>query len=260
MAIPLSGLLGILGWLSRRCRGPLAALLFFIGTLFPVLGFLNVYPFRYSLVADHFLYLASLGIIVLVSAGTALLFEHRWLWHRPTGYVMCVALLASLTILTWRQSAMYTDIETLWQTTIERNPNAWMAHNNLGSVLLQKGQPDEAIAHFRRVLEIKPDSVDAQANLGDALLQKGEVDEAIAQYQRALQIRPDYAEAQYNLGNALLQKRQLKRLSLTIKKRWSSTPTSRMPTTISASSWSKRERWGRLSLSTKGRSKSNPRT
>ena len=106
-------LAAVLGWLSRRWRGPLAGPLFFIVTLFPVLGFLNVYPFRYSLVADHFLYLASLGIIVLVSAGIALLFEHWRLWHRPTSYVLSVALLASLTILTWRQSAMYTDVETL---------------------------------------------------------------------------------------------------------------------------------------------------
>jgi protein O-mannosyl-transferase len=202
-------LLAALGWLSRRWRGPLAGLLFFIVTLFPVLGFLNVYPFRYSLVADHFLYLASLGIMVLVSAGIALLFAHGRLWHRPTGYVLCVALLASLTTLTWRQSAMYIDVETLWQTTIERNPNAWMAHNNLGTVLLQKGRPNEAIAHFRKVLEINPNSADAYANIGDALLQNGEVDEAIAQYQWALQIRPDYAGAYYNLGNAFLQKRQL---------------------------------------------------
>ena len=50
---------------ARRWRGPLAALLFFVGTLFPVLGFFNVYSFRYSLVADHFQYLASLGVIAL---------------------------------------------------------------------------------------------------------------------------------------------------------------------------------------------------
>jgi len=106
-------LLAVLVWLSRRCRAPLAGLLFFIGTLFPVLGFLNAYPFRYSLVADHFQYLASLGIIALVAAGIALQLERRQLWRRPTGYVLCAALLATLTILTWHQSAMYTDVETL---------------------------------------------------------------------------------------------------------------------------------------------------
>jgi tetratricopeptide (TPR) repeat protein len=202
-------LLGVLAWLSRWCRAPLAALLFFIGTLFPVLGFLNVYPFRYSLVADHFQYLASLGIIALVAAGIALVFESRQLWRRPTGYVLCAALLTSLTILTWRQSAMYTDVETLWQTTIKRNPKAWMAHNNLGAVLLKRGQVDQAIIHFRKALEIKPDHLGAQANIGNALLQKGQVEEAIAHYDTALAIKPTDAEVHYNLGNALLLNRQV---------------------------------------------------
>jgi protein O-mannosyl-transferase len=202
-------LVAVLVRLSRRWRAPLAAFLFYIVTLFPVLGFLNVYPFRYSLVADHFQYLANLGFIALVAAGIALLFEHRQYWHRAIGYALCLTFLALLAILTWRQSAMYTNIETLWQTTIERNPKAWMAHNNLGTVMLQKGQVDNAIFHFRKAIEIKPDHADAQANLGSALLQKGELDEAIAQYDEALEIKPDYALVHYDLGNALLLKGQV---------------------------------------------------
>ena len=202
-------LLVVLMWLSRRWRAPLAAVLFFIVTLFPVLGFLNVYPFRYSLVADHFQYLACLGIITLVAAGIALLLERWRYWKQPIGYLLCLALLASLAILSWGQSAMYTNIETLWQTTIERNPKAWMAHNNLGTVLLQKGQVDEAIIHFRKALEIETDHPDVQANLGSALLQKGELDEAITQYYKALEIKPSQALVHYDLGNALLLKGQV---------------------------------------------------
>jgi tetratricopeptide (TPR) repeat protein len=202
-------LLAVLGWLSRRWRAPMAGLLFFIVTLFPVLGFLNVYPFIYSLVADHFQYLASLGIIVLVAAGIVLLLERRELWRQATGDVLCAALLTSLTILTWRQSAMYTNVETLWRTTIERNPQAWMAHNNLGTVLLQKGQVDEAIVHFQKAFEIKADNLEARANLGSALLHKGELDEAIAQYYKAIEIKPDSALAHYDLANVLLQKGQV---------------------------------------------------
>jgi protein O-mannosyl-transferase len=202
-------LLVVLIRLSRRWRAPLAGALFFIVTLFPVLGFLNVYPFRYSLVADHFQYLASLGIITPVAAGIASLLITGRHWVRPIGYLWCLGLLTSLAILTGRQTAMYTNIETLWQTTIERNPTAWMAHNNLGTVLLQKGQLDEAIVHFRKALEIAPDHADVRANLGSALLQKGDVDGAIAQYEKALEIKPDYAEVHYNLGNALLLKGQL---------------------------------------------------
>jgi tetratricopeptide (TPR) repeat protein len=206
-----------LAWLSRRWRAPLASLLFFIGTLFPALGFLNVYPFRFSFVADHFQYLASLGMIVLVAAGIALLFDFRKLSRRPAGFAVCGALLASLTVLTWRQSAMYSDIETLWRTTTEKNPKSWMAQNNLGGVLLRKGQLDDAIVHLQIALEIKADNVGAQANLGNALLQKGQLDEAIAHFYRALEIKreysellpSDYAQVHCGLGYALLLKGQM---------------------------------------------------
>jgi protein O-mannosyl-transferase len=199
-------LLAILIGLSRRWRAPLAGFLFFVLTLFPVLGFLNVYPFRYSLVADHFQYLACLGIIALVASGIALQLKQRQLWHHPIGYGLCGALLVSLTALTWHQSAMYTDIETLWRTTIERNPKAWMAHDNLGALLFREGRVNEAIVHFRKAVEIDAEQAEPQANLGNSLLQNGDVDEAIAQYDNALRIKPNYAEVHYNLGNALLRK------------------------------------------------------
>src|SRR5208337_3446809 len=76
---PASALLLVAGlWrLRRRWRGPLSGLLFFVGTLFPVLGFCNVFPFLFSYVADHFQYLAGLGIITPAAAGLALLLA-RW--------------------------------------------------------------------------------------------------------------------------------------------------------------------------------------
>jgi tetratricopeptide (TPR) repeat protein len=199
-------LLAILVWFSRRWRAPLAGFLFFIGMLFPVLGFLNVYPFRYSLVADHFQYLACLGIIALVASGIVLQLKERQLWPHPLGYGLCGALLALLTAFTWHQSSMYTDIETLWRTTIERNPKAWMAHDNLGALMLRDGRVNEAIVHFRKAVEIDAEQAEPEANLGNALLQKGDLDEAIAQYYSALRIKPTDAEVHYNLGNALLRK------------------------------------------------------
>jgi protein O-mannosyl-transferase len=201
-------LLAVLIWVSRRWRGPLAGFLFFIGTLFPALGFLNVYPFRYSLVADHFQYLANLGIIVLVASGIALGLKRPQLRLHPAGSILYGVFLATLAILTWHQSAMYTNIETLWRTTIERNPEAWMAHDNLGALLFREGQVNEAIVHFRKAVEIDANQAEPQANLGNALLQKGELDDAITQYVKALAIKPNSAEVHYNLGNALLRKGQ----------------------------------------------------
>jgi len=193
----------------RRWRGTLLGLLFFAGTLFPALGFFNVYPFRFSYVADHFQYLASIGPITLVGAvlTTALSSSKKRIpFLEP---VVSGMLILTLGVLTWRQCVMYSDAETLYRTTIERNRNCWMAYGNLGVALVQKGQVDEAIVYYQKALEIKPDYAEAHSNLGTALLQKGQVDEAIAHCEKALEIEPDFADAHGNLGNALLQKGQV---------------------------------------------------
>ncbi len=198
-------------WLARKRigRGPLVAVLFFAGTLFPALGFLNVYPMRYTFVADHFQYLAGIGIIVLGANGITLVLG-RWWTNQPVLKPMLYGLLLlTLGVLTWQQGKMYADLETLWRATIDRNPACWLAHNNLGYALRQRGQVDEAIIQFQRALAIKPDFADAHNNLGIALFQERQVDEAIIQFQKALAISPDNAEAHNNLGNALRQKGQV---------------------------------------------------
>jgi tetratricopeptide (TPR) repeat protein len=191
---------------ARRWRGPLVGLLFFAGTLFPALGFFNVYPFRFSYVADHFQYLASIGPIAMAGAGITIALGFLKRGNRFLGPLIYGTLIATLGVLTWRQAAMYRDTETLFRTTIERNSECWLAYGNLGVALLQKGHVDEAIADYEKALEIKPDYPEAHSNLGTAFLQKGRVDEAIAQCQKALAIKSDYAGAHANLGNALLQK------------------------------------------------------
>jgi tetratricopeptide (TPR) repeat protein len=200
--------LGVLVW--RRWRGPLAGLLFFVGTLFPALGFFNVYPFRYSLVADHFQYLASLGPLILAAAGmTALpgLLRTRKPFLEP---MVCATLLLVLGTLTWQQCGMYVDDETLWQATLRRNPDCWMAHNNLGfDLLTREGQVEEAIAHCRKALEIKPDYAEPHHNLGLAFFQQGRLDEAVSQYQQALEIKPDLTPAHFNLGIIFFQQGRL---------------------------------------------------
>jgi tetratricopeptide (TPR) repeat protein len=201
-------LLGALWALRRWRRGPLAAALFFAGTLFPALGFLNVFPFKYSFVADHFQYLAACGPIVAASVGIDGIARRFGERRQICEGGICATLLAVLCILTWRQSRMYTDIETLWQTTIARNPDCWLAQNDLGSVLYAQGQVDQAIAHFRRALAIEPGYAEAENNLGAALDKNGETDEAMSHFRNALAERPEFAEAHCNLGNALLRKGQ----------------------------------------------------
>jgi tetratricopeptide (TPR) repeat protein len=189
-------------WFNRRgwARPMLVALAYFLALLFPVLGFFNVSFFYYSFVADHFQYLASIGPITLAAAGIDKLFrslrDQQPFW-KP---IFCGTLLLVLGMLTWRQCAIYADIETLWQTTARLNPNCWIAYNKLGNVLIQKGSVDEAIIQYQTALQIKPDYAGAHYNLGCALIERGRVGEAITQYQKALEINPYYPRALNNLA------------------------------------------------------------
>jgi protein O-mannosyl-transferase len=189
---------------ARRYRGPLAGFLIFSGTLFPVLGFLNVYPFRYSYVADHFQYLASLGIIVPVTSVLVRAIQ-RISSRRAVTIACCFMLIPVLGLLTWRQSRMYRDIETLYRESLARNPGSWPAHYNLGVLFAEMpGRLADAIAEYQAALRIRPDYAEAHVSLGNALSQiPGRQPEAIAEYKAALQIKPDYAEAHNNLGIAL---------------------------------------------------------
>ncbi|HLX68371.1 MAG TPA: tetratricopeptide repeat protein [Verrucomicrobiae bacterium] len=192
-------------WFSRQgwARPMLVALVYFLALLFPVLSFFNVYFFRYSLVADHFQYLASIGPITLAAAGIDKLF--RFSKDRPPFWkpIFCGTLLLMLGTLTWHQCGMYLDQETLWRVTIARNPTAWMAHNNLGELLFERGAVDDAIVQYQQALQINPDLSESHNDLGAALFAQNKVDEAITQYEKALQINPDNAHACYNLGNSL---------------------------------------------------------
>lgn len=188
-------------WILRhRTRAPFAGLLLFGGTLFPVLGFLNVYPFRFSFVADHFQYIASFGIIALAAAAIDQLARTRG----QLAGAGAAAALAALAVVSWVQAAPYRDAESLWRVTIARNPECWMAHNNLGLLLDQRGAADAAIDHFQTAIRVNPWFADAHNNLGVLLARKpGRLDEALAHFRRAIDLDPELPSAHNNLAAEL---------------------------------------------------------
>jgi len=191
-------------WAQRKHHpGALAATLFFVGTLFPALGFFDVYPFLFSFVADHFQYLASIGILALAPSALSLLPGRR------SGPAVSFALVAVLAVLTWRQSHLYADAETLYRATLRGNPGCWMACNNLSGLLIARGESAEAADLARKALELRPDYPEAHNNLALALASQGAIDEAISHYRRALELNPTYAEAHNNLGFALAGRGEL---------------------------------------------------
>jgi tetratricopeptide (TPR) repeat protein len=211
------GILGVviavfISWRWRRSlgRGPAAALAFSVISLMPVLGFLNFYPMRFSYVADHFQYIASLGLISLLGGGAARWWiktgNHIHLW----GKLAAAALLAVLGLLTWWQVRIYENEETLWRDTLRKNSESWMAHNNLGLVLTRQGKIHDAIRHYREALRIRPRHSNALNNLGSAFFNLGKIDEAIEMHRRALDELPENAFARSNLGRALVEKGRIK--------------------------------------------------
>jgi tetratricopeptide (TPR) repeat protein len=205
------GLALALGIVARWSRGPLAGFLFFCGTLFPVLGFFDVYPFRFSYVADHFQYLASLGIIVLAASGLAMVSDTAPPGRRRAGLAACTVLVAVLGMLTWRQCAMYADAETLYRESIARNPRAWIAYQNLGTLLVYRNQVPEAIDAYRAALALRPDHFEAKNNVVMAHIKAATMSPdtaegtaaALAHLREALRVDPGSAEAHYALGNEL---------------------------------------------------------
>ena len=196
--------LGLLWRIARGgTRGPLAAFLLFVGSLFPALGFVNVYPFVFSYVADHFQYLASLAIVALAAAGWETWRGRAGLWGRTASWPVAAAAILLLGVLSWRQCRVYRDQRTLYSVTLEKNPGCWLAHLNLGGILLENGDVDEAIAHYRDALRGNPSYADTHFNLGKALLQTGRQSEAEAQFEETVRLDPTDAEAHDNLGIAL---------------------------------------------------------
>ncbi|KAF5406575.1 MAG: Cell division coordinator CpoB [Candidatus Udaeobacter sp.] len=221
----LAGLLGL--WLNRArwSRAVFFAAAYYVVSLFPVLGFFSVYFFRYSFVSDHFQYLASMGPLALAGAGIvtavgrfgetpsrlasdtdALQFSGNIAAVRSKSLLLLATAgtcLLLLVVLTWRQTAVYHNLVTLYTATLTKNPGCWMAHYNLGIALNDQGDADRAIAHYRQAVELRPSYAEAHYNLGRLLVQKGQLDEAIVHYEKALEINPADAEAHNNLGATL---------------------------------------------------------
>ena len=224
--------------LRRRCPCFLTGWLWYLVMLLPVIGLLQV---GWQARADRYLYLPQIGLCVTLTWAAAALCA-RWRYQRLMLASGAAAILAALILCARGQATYWRNSETLWAHALACTSGNFIAHYNYGVTLFQKGNPDEAIVHYQKALEInskyekpyynlgniliqrgqvgeaidcfqnavqaKPDFVDARNNLGLALFQEGRVDEAIAQYQRALEIQPD-GDVHKNLGYALLQQGRL---------------------------------------------------
>jgi len=178
----------LLAWKKRhRWRGPLAALLFFTGSLLPFLGLFNCAYFIVSYVADHFQYQACLGIIVFVCAVLASFLKKSDPELRRGGHIIAFAVLMLLTILTWRQCQMYVDQDVFFQKTLTTNPECPCALTMIGFWGIDRN-PLEAKACFHEAIRIDPKWSSAYIGLGQVCEKQGQIEEAIANYQKSIDV------------------------------------------------------------------------
>lgn len=201
--LPVAGAGAMAGalWVGRRrSRTPLAVWLLFVGTLFPALGFFDVYPFQYSFVADHFQYHAD--VVLAAAAGAALAGVGQW-WRVGWRWMGGGAVVTMLAVLAGQHAANFRSSEALYRATLARNPGCWMAHNNLGLIVAASGRREEALGHFRQAIALKPDYFDGHNNLGLSLTQTGRAEAALPHLETAVRLNPHAGQARNNLGIAL---------------------------------------------------------
>jgi len=199
--------LGLWCFSSRIGRGPLAGMLVYGLLIGPLLGLVSYYYQRYSFVADHHQYLAGIPILTML---VQVLTRATAQWPARGRVALAMLPLALLALLTWRQAGIYHDAETLWRDTLKKNPACWMAHNNLGGILKQRGRLAEAEAHFRAAIQANPHHPEALYNLGNLCVMRDDPAQAVGYYRRAIQAAPGYWQAFFSLANAemLLQQNE----------------------------------------------------
>jgi tetratricopeptide (TPR) repeat protein len=179
-------------WRARVGRGVIGGVVFFVAALSPLLGFIPLYTFRYSYVADHYQYVASIGLLTLAGAGLS-----------RVPRVFRISVLVAVAFLTWKQAHIYHSQTTLWQDTVAKNPGGWMGHHNLGTSLSNEGQTEQSIIQYREALRLYPEDAEGHYDLGNVLIKSGQNAEAMAEFQTAIRLGPQDSRAYYNYGVAL---------------------------------------------------------
>jgi len=204
---------------------------FFFINLLPVLGFIPMSYLRISWVADHFTYMPMIGLIGLAAAGIGTVLDPGHYFKQedregregsnnggtlsvlpglPVQIRISIALLLTIAIgalgvESRGHAAIFRSEKDAWTYTLSRNPDAWLAHNNISNIYLNEGREADALAEIDAALRIKPDFAEAHNNRGNILLKNGRAEEARREFEAAMRFRPDYAEAINGLGNYYLK-------------------------------------------------------
>jgi tetratricopeptide (TPR) repeat protein len=204
--LPGLALIGVLAgmWRLRRwCRGPLAALVYFVVTLFPVLGFFNMYYQVYSFVADHWVYIPMLGVLALIAGGAE--FLSRRIVPRVVVQGVAALVLVVLGGLAWQRSTVFADVFRLWQDNIDKYPMHFLPYHNLGRAQDDKGYYDDALKNYQKSLQLNDRFDRVYTNIGTLLAKRGDILEAAHYFDQGVRLYPKSVTARGNLGAMLFK-------------------------------------------------------
>jgi len=178
--------------------------LWYLGSLIPVIGLIQV---GNQAMADRYTYIPLIGLFIMVAWGIPDLFE-RWRYRQIVLWMSAGLLFSALTVCTWLQVRHWKDSISLFRHALNVTADNYLAHNNLGTALIDDGRHTEAVQHYSEALRIKPKYPLAHYNLGNTKAEQGKHEEAIEHYTEAVRLAPGYAKAHNNLANMLLYQRR----------------------------------------------------
>jgi len=197
LAIALITSTALWGW--KKQPWLIVGWFWFLGMLFPVLGIVQV---GMQARADRYTYLPQIGLCIAVAWTVAELSGRlplrRWLLAGAAG-----VLVVALAVAAHPQTSHWRDSESVWSQSVSVTRDNYMAYGALGTALLRKGRPKEAIFRLRQALAINPTFTKAAVELDNALLLSGRVNEAIAHLRKMVAEHPTDATAHSYLGRAL---------------------------------------------------------
>jgi len=225
---------------ARRHPYFLVGWLWYLGTLVPVIGLIQVGP---QAMADRYAYVPLVGLFIVIAWGVPRI-TAGWRHKRVLLAASAGIVLAALIACTWFQIGRWQNSIILFESALKVTDDNWLAHYNLGVALTEAENYDQAIFHYKKVIDIKPgiqkvnynianvfakknnfdqavvynrkelqispEDPNVHNNLANVFFAQGKLDEAVLHYTKALQINPEYADAHYNIGSLLMIKGQLK--------------------------------------------------
>jgi len=189
----------LLAWVVRRHGYLPVGWLWYLGTLVPVIGFVQV---GNQALADRYMYVPLVGLLLVVAWGVPDVLA-RWPGRRLVLPIGAGLVIAACMVRARAQVGHWRDDATLWEHALAVTSGNHVAHNSVGNLLMRQGKVDEAAAHYLEALRARPGFSLAHNNLGVALAAQGRFGDALDHYAEALRLDPGYADAHHNMGLAL---------------------------------------------------------